>query len=152
MAQVPIALRACTGFVISIDAGVLRALMGGRVLIGVGPGCRQVGVRALRALLVPRLCTTSCSMRQAIAPWLIQSRALALSLKIVGDQGGYTSLESANKALKDSKGECKDVVGAEAEAKFKAAQAKARRDGVETLTQKDIEGLSLEQIKQLRGY
>ena len=33
------------------------------------------------------------------------------SLKIVGDQGGYTSLESANKALKDSKAECKDVVG-----------------------------------------
>ena len=74
------------------------------------------------------------------------------SLKIVADQGGYTSLEAANKALKDSKGECKDVVGAEADTKFKAAQAKARRDGVETLTQKDIEGLSLEQIKQLRGY
>ena len=74
------------------------------------------------------------------------------SLKIVGDQGGYTSLESANKALKDSKAECKDVVAAGAEAKFKAAQAKAQRDGVETLTQKDIEGLSLEQIKQLRGY
>jgi hypothetical protein len=74
------------------------------------------------------------------------------NLKIVGDQGGYTSLEAANKALKDSKAECKDVVGAEAESKFKAAQTKARRDGVETLTQKDIEGLSLEQIKQLRGY
>src|SRR5512132_173690 len=74
------------------------------------------------------------------------------NLKIVGDQGGYTSLESANKALKDSKAECKDVVGAGAETKFKAAQAKAQRDGVETLTQKDIEGLSLEQIKQLRGY
>jgi hypothetical protein len=44
------------------------------------------------------------------------------------------------------------VVGADADAKFKAAQAKAQRDGVETLTQKDIEGLSLEQIKQLRGY
>ena len=74
------------------------------------------------------------------------------SLKIVGDQGGYTSLESANKALKASKAECKDVVGVGAEAKFKTAQAKAQRDGVETLTQKDIEGLSLEQIKQLRGY
>ena len=74
------------------------------------------------------------------------------NLKIVGDQGGYTSLESTNKALKDSKAECKDVVGAGAETKFKAAQAKAQRDGVETLTQKDIEGLSLEQIKQLRGY
>jgi hypothetical protein len=74
------------------------------------------------------------------------------SLKIVGDQGGYASLESANKALEDSKAECKDVVGAGSETKFKAAQGKAQRDGVETLTQKDIEGLSLEQIKQLRGY
>jgi len=37
-------------------------------------------------------------------------------------------------------------------AKFKAAQAKAKRVGVEQLTQKDIEGLSYEQIKQLRGY
>jgi hypothetical protein len=73
------------------------------------------------------------------------------SLKIVGDQGGYTSLESANKAL-DSKAECKDMVGAGAEAKFKAAQAKAQKNGVETLTQEDIEGLSIEQIKQLRGY
>jgi hypothetical protein len=39
-----------------------------------------------------------------------------------------------------------------AEAKFKAAQAKAKRDGVQNLTQKDIEGLSYEQIKRLRGY
>jgi hypothetical protein len=37
-------------------------------------------------------------------------------------------------------------------AKFKAVQAKAKRVGVEQLTQKDIEGLSFEQIKQLRGY
>jgi hypothetical protein len=44
------------------------------------------------------------------------------------------------------------AVEQKSEAKFKAAQAKAQRDGVETLTQKDIEGLSLEQIKQLRGY
>ena len=73
-------------------------------------------------------------------------------LKIVGDQDGYTTLESASEALKDTKDECKNVVGADADAKFKAAQAKAQRDGVETLTQKDIEGLSLEQIKQLRGY
>jgi len=40
----------------------------------------------------------------------------------------------------------------DADAKFKAVQAKAKRDGVETLTQKDIEGLSYDQIKQLRGY
>jgi hypothetical protein len=38
------------------------------------------------------------------------------------------------------------------EAKFKAAQAKAKRNGVQTLTQADIEGLSSDQIKQLRGY
>jgi hypothetical protein len=37
-------------------------------------------------------------------------------------------------------------------AKFKAVQAKAKRVGVEQLTQKDIEGLTYEQIKQLRGY
>jgi hypothetical protein len=37
-------------------------------------------------------------------------------------------------------------------AKFKAAQAKAKRNGVQTLTQADIEGLSSDQIKQLRGY
>jgi hypothetical protein len=40
----------------------------------------------------------------------------------------------------------------DAEAKFKAAQEKARVKGVETLNQKDIEDLSLEQIRQLRGY
>ena len=39
-----------------------------------------------------------------------------------------------------------------AEVKFKAAQAKAKLGGVHTLTQKDIDGLSLEQIKELRGY
>jgi hypothetical protein len=73
-------------------------------------------------------------------------------LKIIGDSGGYASWESANKALEDSKAKCKGVVGAGTDAKFKAAQVKAKRDGVQTLTQKDIEGLSYEQIKQLRGY
>jgi len=38
------------------------------------------------------------------------------------------------------------------EAKLKLAQAKAKRDGVASLTKQDIEGLSPEQIKQLRGY
>ena len=38
----------------------------------------------------------------------------------------------------------------EADARFKAVQAKAKRVGVQMLTQKDIEGLSYEQIKQLR--
>jgi hypothetical protein len=40
----------------------------------------------------------------------------------------------------------------EVEAKFKAAQAKAKLEGVHTLTREDIEGLSPEQIKELRGY
>ena len=44
-------------------------------------------------------------------------------LEIIGDKGGYASLESATKALKDAKVKCKDLVGTGAEAKFKAAQA-----------------------------
>lgn len=81
-------------------------------------------------------------------------------LKIIGDKGGYTSLEAANQALSDSKAKCKDMVETgiagpvpqHADAKFKAAQEKAEIGGVDTLTQKDIEGLSSEQLKQLRGY
>jgi hypothetical protein len=38
------------------------------------------------------------------------------------------------------------------EAKFRAAEEKAKLSGVHTLTQKDIDGLSPEQIKELRGY
>jgi hypothetical protein len=45
-----------------------------------------------------------------------------------------------------------DTVEQEAEAKFKAAEAKAKREGVDALTREDIEGLSPEQLKQLRGY
>ena len=74
-------------------------------------------------------------------------------LKIIGDKHGYASLESANKALKDSKAECKGTVGTQTDAKFKAAQAKATKlGGVDKLTREDIEGLSPEQLKQLRGY
>ena len=40
----------------------------------------------------------------------------------------------------------------EPEGKFMAAQEKAKREGVHSLTSEDIEGLSEEQIKQLRGY
>lgn len=78
-------------------------------------------------------------------------------LKIVGDKGGYASAESANRAMKDE-AQCKGVVGTGAvdqgaEVKFKAAEAKAKKaGGVHKLTQEDIEGLSYEQIKQLRGY
>ncbi len=69
-------------------------------------------------------------------------------LEIIGDQGGYASSESANDALQDAKGRCTG-----AEAKFKAAQAKAEKlGGVDKLTSDDIEGLSQEQLKRLRGY
>jgi hypothetical protein len=37
-------------------------------------------------------------------------------------------------------------------AKFKAAQAKAAKVGVENLTKEDIEGLTSAQITELRGY
>ena len=74
-------------------------------------------------------------------------------VKIIGDKGGYALLESANKALKDFRAECKDIGGTAAEAKFKAAQAKAEKlGGVHMLTREDIDGLSYEQLKQLRGY
>ena len=38
------------------------------------------------------------------------------------------------------------------EAKFRAAQEKAKLSGVHTLTQEEIDGLTPEQIKELRGY
>ena len=38
------------------------------------------------------------------------------------------------------------------DAKFKAAQAKAEKLGVHTLTEQDIAGLTPEQITQIRGY
>jgi hypothetical protein len=40
----------------------------------------------------------------------------------------------------------------EPEAKFMTAKEKAKREGVHALTRKDIESLSQEQIKELRGY
>ncbi len=45
-----------------------------------------------------------------------------------------------------------NTVEQEREAKFKAAEAKAKREGVDLLTSEDIEGLSPEQLKELRGY
>jgi hypothetical protein len=44
------------------------------------------------------------------------------------------------------------TVEQETEVKFKAAEAKAKREGVHSLTSEDIQGLSPEQIKELRGY
>jgi hypothetical protein len=73
-------------------------------------------------------------------------------LKVIGDKVGYPSAEAANEALKHAKAECKSSVESDNDSKFKAAQAKAEKVGVDRLTQKDIEGLSDEQIKRLRGY
>jgi hypothetical protein len=38
------------------------------------------------------------------------------------------------------------------QAKFKAAKAKAEKVGVENLSKEDVDGLTLAQIKELRGY
>jgi hypothetical protein len=78
-------------------------------------------------------------------------------LKIIGDKGGYASPASANRAM-NNEAKCKGTVvtGAvdqDAAGKYKAAEAKAKKlGGVHKLTQEDIEGLSAEQIKLLRGY
>ena len=61
-----------------------------------------------------------------------------------------TVVPSRAKAAKT--GAAINTVPQKSDAKFKAAQAKEKRDGVHTLTQKDIEGLSVAQIKQIRGY
>ena len=45
-----------------------------------------------------------------------------------------------------------EAVTADPEAVFLAAKEKAKREGVFSLTSEDIRGLSLEQIKALRGY
>ena len=45
-----------------------------------------------------------------------------------------------------------NTVEQEREAKFKAAEAKAKREGVDSLTREDIDGLTPEQLKELRGY
>ena len=50
------------------------------------------------------------------------------------------------------RGASTSAVKRDPEAKFKAAQAKAERLGVHTLTQQDIAGLTPEQITQIRGY
>jgi hypothetical protein len=44
------------------------------------------------------------------------------------------------------------VVKRDTQAKFKEVQAKAAEVGVENLTKEDIDGLTLAEVKQLRGY
>jgi hypothetical protein len=51
------------------------------------------------------------------------------------------------------KGEARaSAVEQDPQAKFKAAQAKSAKVGVENLTKEDIDGLNDAQLKQLRGY
>ena len=87
-------------------------------------------------------------------------------LDAVGNCGVVDYKPSASTGLKiiekSDYAECKDIVEKEAligaveqgaEAKFNAARAKAEKlGGVHELTPEDIEGQSVEQIKQLRGY
>lgn len=44
------------------------------------------------------------------------------------------------------------VVKQDPQAKFEAAKAKATKVGVENLSKEDVDGLSLAQLKELRGY
>lgn len=44
------------------------------------------------------------------------------------------------------------TVKLDTQSKFEDAQAKAAKVGVENLTKEDIEGLSMAELKQLRGY
>jgi hypothetical protein len=76
-------------------------------------------------------------------------------LRGIGEKDGYASKELANEAMKREpkcKGARTGEVGQNAEVRFKAAEAKAKKLGVHNLTQEDIEGLTYDQIKELRGY
>jgi hypothetical protein len=66
--------------------------------------------------------------------------------------GAPTSAVVPNRAKAAKTGTTIGTDPQRSDARFKAAQAKAKRSGVHTLTQKDIEGLSAAQIKQIRGY
>jgi hypothetical protein len=76
-------------------------------------------------------------------------------LKGIGEKDGYASKELANEAMKREpkcKGAQTGEVGQNEAVRFKAAEAKAKKVGVHNLTQEDIDGLTYEQIKELRGY
>jgi len=67
-----------------------------------------------------------------------------------------TSLNARGRQSSDPDGDWGALVasdaGGNAEMRFDLAQAKADRIGVENLTEADIEGLSFNQIQELRGY
>jgi hypothetical protein len=76
-------------------------------------------------------------------------------LKGVGEKNGYASKDLANEAMKHEPkcGGGQTSVEQDSNAKFKAAEAKAKKvGGVHNLTREDIEGLTYQQIKELRGY
>jgi len=50
------------------------------------------------------------------------------------------------------KGNDRTLVKQDPQARFKAAQAKAAKVGVENLSKEDVDGLSPAQLKELRGY
>jgi hypothetical protein len=49
-------------------------------------------------------------------------------------------------------GNDRTVIAQDPQAKFKAAQAKAAKVGVENLSEEDVDGLNPIQLKELRGY
>jgi len=76
-------------------------------------------------------------------------------LKGIGERDGFASKELANEAMKREpkcKGAQTGEVGQNEAVRFKAAEAKAKKVGLHNLTQEDIDGLTYEQIKELRGY
>jgi hypothetical protein len=76
-------------------------------------------------------------------------------LKGVGEKNGYASKDLANEAMKHEPkcGGGQTSVEQDSNAKFKAAEARAKKlGGVHNLTREDIEGLTYQQIKELRGY
>jgi hypothetical protein len=50
------------------------------------------------------------------------------------------------------KGKERTAAEQDPQTKFNAAKAKAAKVGVENLSTEDVEGLSLAQLKELRGY
>jgi hypothetical protein len=69
-------------------------------------------------------------------------------------RGTHPNFKSPSPAATSQTSKASGLISSQqkAQAKFKAAQAKAKRAGVDALTQADIEGLNPEQLKQIRGY
>jgi hypothetical protein len=59
---------------------------------------------------------------------------------------------NGNGMLVEADGRRATSKGADPRAKFKAAKAKAEKVGIENLSDKDVEGLTPTQLRELRGY